>query len=197
MKLDFVPVEDIRALEMVFPNHLSNLRNMIIDDQFMKQALIVEKDSNIVLDGSHRHIFLLMEGYKYAPVHYVDYNDPNIRIGTNRVHRLLVEGSVNISKEEVVKRGISGNLFEPRTTRHFFPFLRPEIDIPLSDLGTREPVDVRNNIMDVDIIKEIEHNKEYVKEIESETDEILRYLMEGINTKKYLLKQIENLEKNK
>ena len=53
-----------------------------------------------------------------------------------------------------------------------------------------------NNILDVDISKEIEHNKNYVKEIELETDEILRYLMEGINTKKYLLKQIERLENN-
>jgi len=102
-KVVFVPIEDIKPLEKVFPHHYRNLEKMILSDGYMKYALIVEREHNIVLDGSNRHVFLALNGYKYAPVHYVDYNDPHIRVGTNRIHRILVKGKVGISKEEVIK----------------------------------------------------------------------------------------------
>ena len=121
-KYELIDIENLRPLELVFPNHLENLRKIIKSDGIMKQALIVDKDNKIVLDGSHRHVFLLMEGYKFAPVQFVDYSDPHIRVGTSRIHRMLIKGDVGISKEEVIERGINGNLFSPRTTRHFFPF---------------------------------------------------------------------------
>ena len=61
-KYELVPVQELKALELVFPNHLKNLRKIINSDGIMKQAIIADRDNKIVLDGSHRHIFLLMEG---------------------------------------------------------------------------------------------------------------------------------------
>ncbi len=197
MKYELMPIGKLRALEYVFPHHLKNLTKMIYRDNIMRRALIVEKEHNIVLDGSHRHVFIAMEGFAFAPVHYVDYNDPHIRVGTHRMHRILVDGPVNISKKEVIRRGTTGDLFPPRTTRHFFPFLTPEIDIPLSELGRRESIDMKNHIANVDVQKEIDHNKKYIQEIEEETDEIIRYLEEGRRTKKYLSTQINEMEKQK
>ena len=188
-----VPTEKIRALEYVFPHHLKNLQNMILKDGVIKYPLIVEKKYKIVLDGSHRHVFLAMKGFRYCPVLYVDYNDPHIRVGTHRLHRLIIDGPVNISKEEVIRRGKTGDLFPPRTTRHFFPFLRPQIDVPLKQLKKRKPIDMSKNISKVDISEEIEHNQKYIKEIEEETEELIRYLEEGIRTKRYLTKQIEEM----
>jgi len=192
--VDLIPVEKIKAVEFVFPNHLKNLTNMIKKENIMKFPLIVEKDHNIVLDGSHRHVFLLMEGYHLAPVQFVDYMDEHIAVGTHRIHRLIINGPVNISKQEVIERGTTGNWFPPRTTRHFFPFLRTECNIPLSNLQKGEPRDVANHIAKANICDEIDHNKHYIKEIEEETDEIIRYMEESRRTKKYLENQIEIME---
>jgi hypothetical protein len=102
-----------------------------------------------------------------------------------------VDGPVNISKEEVIRRGTTGDLFPPRTTRHFIPFLRPELWIPLEELGRREPIDLRKYIVDVSIQEEVTHNKMYIKEIDAEVDEIIHYLEECVRTKKYLKKQVD------
>ncbi len=194
---ELVPIKKIKTLEFVFPNHLINLSTMIKKDKIMKYALVVEKEHNIVLDGSHRHIFLMMEGYKLAPVCYIDYSSEHVRLGTHRIHRLLVDTSINISKDEVIMRGITGNWFPPRTTRHFFPFLRQEINVPLSDLKKGMPRDVNKYIANVNINDEIIHNKKYIREIEEETDELITYLEESKRTKKYLLEQIREMEKKK
>lgn len=196
-KFKLIPVEKIRPLEQVFPNHYENLKRMIYKDGFMKYALIVEDKYNIVLDGSNRHLFLALEGFKYAPVHYIDYNNPHIRVGSNRVHSISVDGSVTITKEDVIKRGRFGDLYPPRTTRHIMPFLRPELDIPLEQLGRREPIDLSKNIAKVSIKEEIYHNKKYISEIEGEVTEIIHYLEECVRTKEYLSKQIIEMEKEK
>ena len=198
MKYELVPIEKLQALEMIFPHHLENIVKIIHRDGVMKLPLIVEKDHNIVLDGSHRHVFIAMEGFKYAPVRYIDYNDPHIRVGTHLMHRHIIDGPVNISKEEVIRRGLSGDLFPPRTTRHFFPFRKTEtVDVPLTDLGKRKPIDMSKHVANVSLQEEIDHNKKFIKEIEDEIDESIRYLEEVRQTKRYLMTQIEEMEKRK
>jgi len=197
-EVDYVLIEKIRPLEQVFPHHYLNLKEMIEKDGYMKYALVVEKEHNIVLDGSNRHLFLALNGYKYAPVHYVDYDNPHLRVGTNRIHRMFVDGKIDITKEEVIARGLSGDLFPPRTTRHFIPFLRPELCIPLKRLGKRKPLHkLADNIIKIEIKSEIEHNINYIEEIEIEVEEMIHYLEESVRTKKYLEKQIEEMKKCK
>ena len=111
------------------------------------------------------------------------------------IHRLLVDNENLISKSEVINRGLSGNIFPPRTTRHFFPFRKNEyVNIPLENLKKGKRVDVSELIDDVDLKYEINHNKNYIKEIEYELDEIIRYMEEVRQTKMYLLKQIELMD---
>ena len=148
------------------------------------------------MDGSHRYVFFLQHGYKKVPVRFVDYNDENIRVGSLLIHRHLVDDRNTISKSKVIERGLSGNLFPPRTTRHFFPFRKNEfVNIPLEDLEKGEPLDVSELSADVDMQYEIDHNRKYIKEIEHEFDELIRYMEEVRQTKMYLLKQIELMEK--
>ena len=197
MKYVLIETKKIKALEYVFPHHLKNLTDMILKSGYMTTPLIITKEHNIVLDGSHRHIFLLQQGFKYAPVCYVDYNNNDIRVGTHLMHRHLIEGDKGISKEEVIKRGITGNLFPPRTTRHFFPFRKIDnIELSLKDLEKTKPIDVTKNIYNCSIKSETNHNLRYLHEIEEEVDEIIRYLWEIRKTKQYLSKQVELMEKN-
>ena len=189
-------IKKLKPLELVFPNHLKILCKLIIDSGIIESPIIADKKTGIILDGSHRYIFFLKHGYKEAVVKYIDYFDENIRVGTHLMHRHIIEKTSNISKEEVIKRGLSGNLFYPRTTRHFFPFRKNTFaNISLIDLKKGKPRDVAQYIADVNIEDEILHNKKYIDEIDSEIDEIIKYLYEVRLTKAYLRKQIEGMNK--
>lgn len=189
----------LKPLEKVFPYHLKNLATMIIEDGFVKCPIIADRNTGIVLDGSHRYIFFLGEGYLEVPVRFVNYTeDEHIRVGTHLVHRYLCEEECGISKGEVIRRGLYGDLFPPRTTRHFFPFrkLYP-IDLSLENLKRGEKIDVSEYIADVSLEFEIKHNLKYLEEIETEIDEIIVYLDEVRQTREYLKKQVCEMEKCK
>jgi len=190
MKCEIVPIDKLLPLEKVFPNHLKNLEEMIDNDGFILKAIIVDKNTGTILDGSHRYVYFLKKGYKEVPVYYTDYDDENIRVGTRLSHRFFIDGDTGISKKECKERALNGNLFYPRTTRHFFTFRKNDISIPLAQLTKGEPVDVDYLIADVDMAEEIAHNEEYIKEIEEEVELIVNYLSEVSQTKKYLTKQI-------
>ena len=181
----------LKPLEKVFLYHLKNLSKMILSKGIVQTPIIADKKHGIVLDGSHRYIFFLMNGFKEVPVKFVDYHDEHIRVGSRLIHRYLIEEKIKISKQEVIKRGLSGNLFPPRTTRHFFPFRKNErINLSLDSLKKRKNVDVGNFIADTTLQNEIDHNQKYLSEIENEFDELIRYMEEIRQTKNYLKNQI-------
>lgn len=193
--MELTKISKLRPLEKVFPRHLKNLSGMIEKDKIIKCPIIADRNTGIVLDGSHRYVFFLMKGYKTVPVKFVDYNNENIRVGTHLMHRFLIKDSTNISKKEVIKRGLSGNLFPPRTTRHFFPFRKTDfINLSLNKLEKGKPVDVKHLIADVKVDDEIKHNDGYLIELDEEVDEIIKYLDEIRQTKTYLREQIWELE---
>ena len=88
----------------------------------MNRPLIIDKKYKIVLDGSHRYALLYSLGYKFAPVIEVDYSNESIFVGNHLHHRFLYDKKKRISKKEVINRALKGKLYNPRTTRHFFPF---------------------------------------------------------------------------
>ena len=194
MKCEIVSIDKLLPLELVFPTHLKNLEDMINKDGFLLKAVIVDRKTGTVLDGSHRYVYLLKNGYKEVPVYWTDYDDENIRVGTILSHRFMIDGDCGISKEECRSRALSGELFPPRTTRHFFTFRKSDISMPLDQLKKGEPIDVSHLIAKVDVSEEIEHNKRYIREISEEVDVVIQYLEEVSQTKNYLLKQIERMD---
>ena len=191
-----VPIERLKPLEKVFKYHLKNLSELILKDGIVQTPIIADNKYGIVLDGSHRYIFFLMNGFKEVPVKFVDYEDEHIRVGSLLIHRHLINEKIQISKKEVVRRGIKGELFPPRTTRHFFPFRKNErINLSLDSLKKGENIDVKNFIANTTFQDEIDHNKKYLSEIENEFDELIRYMEEIRQTKNYLKTQILMMRK--
>ena len=191
-----VPIERLKPLEKVFKYHLKNLSKLILNDGIVLTPIIADNKYGIVLDGSHRYIFFLMNGFKEVPVKFVDYEDEHIRVGSLLIHRHLINEKIQISKKEVVRRGIKGELFPPRTTRHFFPFRKNErINLSLDSLKKGENIDVKNFIANTTFQDEIDHNKKYLSEIENEFDELIRYMEEIRQTKNYLKTQILMMRK--
>lgn len=194
MDYEIIPISTLRPLEKVFPSHLRNLESMINTDGYISKAIIADRKTGIVLDGSHRYVFLLKNGYREAPVHFVDYLSEDIRVGTKLEHRFLVDGTAGISKGECIKNALTGNIYPPRTTRHFFPFRKSDISLPLNTLKKEDPIDVSSLIAHVDVSEEIENNRQYIEEISIEIETIVKYLSEVTETKDYLLKQIKLMD---
>ena len=190
------PINSLKPLERVFLYHLKNLSKMILKEGIVHTPIIADKKHGIVLDGSHRYIFFLMNGFKEVPVKFVDYDDEHIRVGSRLIHRYLIEEKMKISKQEVIKRGLSGDLFPPRTTRHFFPFRKNErINLSLDSMRKGKVVDVSNYISKNTLQDELDHNHKYLSEIENEFDELIRYMEEIRQTKNYLKKQVLMMQK--
>tara|TARA_B100000214_G_C23904530_1_gene598174 strand:+ start:116 stop:1096 length:981 start_codon:yes stop_codon:yes gene_type:complete len=188
-------IDFLKPLEKVFLYHLKNLSKMILNDGFVKAPIIADKKYGIVLDGSHRYVFFLMNGYKEVPVKFVNYEDEHIRVGARLIHRHLIDETLHISKKDIIKRSLSGDLFPPRTTRHFFPFRKNErINLSLDSLKKGKDVDVSHFIADSTLQDEIDHNKQYLSEIENEFDELIRYMEEVRQTKNYLKTQVQMME---
>ena len=191
-----IPIDKLKPLELVFPNHLRILSEMINVSKVINSPIIADRDTGVVLDGSHRYIFFLGNGYKEAPVKFVNYMDENIRVGTHLMHRHIIDDTTGISKREVLERGISGRLFPPRTTRNFFPFRKNTFaDVSLEVLKRGELVNCDKYISNVSIEAEINHNKKYIQEIEFELDEIIKYMDEIRLTKNYLQKQVSGMNR--
>lgn len=194
MNYSLVDINKLRPLEKIFPSHLKNIKKIIEEDQEIKKAIIADLKTGTILDGSHRYAYLLSEGYQLAPVFWVDYQSEDIRVGTRLSHRLFIEESTGITKEECLLRSQTGKLYPPRTTRHFFTFRKETIAAPLENLKKGPKNNISYLISNTSILEEVKHNKNYISEIDEELLLISNYISEMIETKKYLKKQISMIE---
>lgn len=74
-------IDDLHLHEEVLPDLLNKLVQSIRQDGYVKDPIIVDKGSLVVLDGTHRVVALKKMGCKWVPVCLVDYENPAITVG--------------------------------------------------------------------------------------------------------------------
>jgi len=77
--------------------------------------LLVDKKTLVVLDGHHRLASLRKLKVETAPVILVDYFGKDVKVASWK------KGKV-VTKEEVIRRGLSGKLYSPKTSKHTHKF---------------------------------------------------------------------------
>ena len=190
-------ISKILPLEKVFKKHLDNVSKMILKTNTMNRPLIIDKKYKIVLDGSHRYAFLYNQGYKLAPVIEVDYDNESIFVGNHLHHRFLYDEDKKITKKEVIHRALKNKLYNPRTTRHFFPFRKVDLPTKLNELKKEKEKSIKKLEYGTSLEKEIKFNNKFINEINDELEHIDTYVKEQKDVKKYLLKQKKMMmEKN-
>jgi hypothetical protein len=139
-----IPIDSLKPHEKGSPLYLELLKQEILKDDILKYPIIVDEKTHVILDGMHRWLALKSLGYSLIPVILVNaIRNTEIRIGKRRVHRYASNPEEEISIEKVISAGLSGNLMNPRSTRHFFPFPKPkQINQSLASLMRGEPQDV-------------------------------------------------------
>lgn len=123
----------LKPHEMVDPFHLRKLLEEIKRDGFLFFPVMVDRSSLVVLDGHHRVSALISLGCQMIPAYLVDYNDDSIQVSSWREN-------FEVSKDEVILRGLSGKPFPPKTSKHTWPWSIPRCPFPLSILKMNSPM---------------------------------------------------------
>jgi ParB-like nuclease domain. len=89
LKITVAEANSLHIHEEVIPDLLSQLAEKIRSDGVLRDPVIVDEKTLILLDGVHRVAAVRHLGLKYIPVCLVDYDNPNIKIYTwSRVVKL-------------------------------------------------------------------------------------------------------------
>ena len=134
MKVDLVSLEFLRPHEETIPKKVDELEKMTHRWRAYVLPLVVDKKTGVILDGHHRHQVALRLDLKCLPCVQVDY----IEDDTIELDVWPNCGRDYVSKEEVIKAGLNGELFTPKTSRHRLSDHLPPISVPLARL--KKPV---------------------------------------------------------
>jgi len=142
-----VKLNELKQHEEADPSHLKELKAEIKSDSILKFAIVVDKNTNVILDGEHRFNALKELGCKNIPVVHVDYNSPDIQVQSWRINPRL-------TKKDVIEAGLSGRRFPPKTSKHTIKVgtqalhisaIEKRVDIPLDVLKSEvELVDIKS-----------------------------------------------------
>jgi len=188
-KIVILPIDELKPHEKGSPLYLELLKQEILQDQMLRYPVIADEKTHIILDGMHRWLVLKSLGYTLIPVMLVDaFKSREIHVGTRRIHRYLWYSHNGMNTEKVISAGLSGQLMEPRSTRHFFSFSKfQKINYPLSRLKKGAPKDVSKYLAKMtkkegstairdwmeEIHEEIDFLTKRKKEVEKEMEEFL------------------------
>jgi cytidyltransferase-like protein len=186
---ELINTANLRPIEKVNPRHYTVIEQSIINTGIMQKPLIVDKLTLAVLDGSHRYAFLVKHGYKTATVILCDYDDESVFVGTHLEHRFKHDPDNWISKKHVRATAISGDLYNPRTTRHFFPFRKIDQPTSLTELEAGPPTDIEYLLYATTPDDEIANNEAYIDELEFELKTLHEYADEQQEVKNWLIQQ--------
>jgi len=123
-----IEIKLLKPHEEICPVHLQSLRNKIKKDGCVKDPIIVDKNTMVILDGHHRYNALKSMNCKFCPCCLVDYQSDEIGVACWR------EGE-KIKKSQVLNAGLTANLLPPKTSRHLIPNRPVGMNIPFSNLN--------------------------------------------------------------
>lgn len=128
-EIKLVPIAKLRAHEQVDPQRLGQLLVRIKQDGHLKNPIVVDKKTLVILDGHHRASGLKRLGCRLVPVMMVNYFDPQIRVFFRRA-----DFKIKLIKVAVLNRGLAGRPFPHKTTRNWIRGRIRGINLPLDRL---------------------------------------------------------------
>jgi ParB-like chromosome segregation protein Spo0J len=107
-------LKQLNPHEQIIEENLKKVLTSLKVEKRLKEPVVVDKETKVILDGHHRVKAFEILGLRDIPCRLVDYSSDGITIAPNR--------NGNVSKEEVIEKGLSDELFPPKTSKHVFEF---------------------------------------------------------------------------
>ena len=105
-----VEIRKLNPHEEVIKENLKEVLTSLKVEGRLKEPVIVDQETRVILDGHHRVKAFALLGLKKIPCKLVDYNSDEITVESRRNRK--------ITKEEVIEKGLSDELFPPKTSKH-------------------------------------------------------------------------------
>jgi ParB-like chromosome segregation protein Spo0J len=122
-----VEICELKEHEKINKEYLKRLKQEIKLDKILKDPIIVDRNTKIILDGHHRFNGLKELGYKKILVYFVNYKSPEIRVQSRRKE-------IKVTKDRVIEVALSGKKFPVKTSKHLIPNRPRNICISLEKL---------------------------------------------------------------
>jgi len=120
-----VEIGRLHGHEQIRPSLLAELTALIQKDGVLKRPVLVADRALVILDGHHRVEALRSLGCRRVPAYLVEYESDVVHLTTWPDATVKV-----VTKQDVIRRGRSGDRFPPKTTRH-------TLMVPIKERPTR------------------------------------------------------------
>lgn len=115
MEISELPLAQLRCHEQIDPRRLREVLEEVQRGQLV--PILVDRATGVILDGHHRFQAYRHLGFAKIPCYLIDYQAHWIEVRSRRPE-------VTVTKAEVLRRALSGELFPPKTTRHILHWPR-------------------------------------------------------------------------
>ncbi|PSH00243.1 MAG: transcriptional regulator [Nanohaloarchaea archaeon SW_4_43_9] len=105
-----IEIRKLNPHEQVIEENLKKVLTSLKVEKRLKEPIIVDKKTRVILDGHHRAKAFALLGLKQIPCKLVNYNSDEITVEPHQ--------NGEITKEEVIEKGLSNELFPPKTSKH-------------------------------------------------------------------------------
>ncbi len=139
-RIEFIEYERLKEHERAEPVLLNRLLGEIGSDGFLRRPIAVDLNTNIILDGHYRFNCLKLLGCKIIPIYLFDYRKSEIVVLSHR-------NGENITKEDVIRAGLTENKLPPKSSRHMIKLrsgklvhisqIGKDVNVPLESLKTQ------------------------------------------------------------
>lgn len=127
--ITLIDIDKLKSHEAIDFQRLGELVERIRRDGHLKNPIVVDRKSLVVLDGHHRLKALKILGCTKIPAFLVDYKSNNVRVYLRR-KELIME----LIKEAVITRGKNRKPFPYKTTCHLLKYRPTGINMDLKKL---------------------------------------------------------------
>jgi uridine kinase len=125
--IGIVKLDELKEHEEIELAHLQEIKKQIEQDGFLKDPIVVDKNTKIILDGHHRYNALKQLNCSKIVAYFVDYNSSRIKVRNWKKGKKII-------KKSVIKAGLTGKKLPPKTTRHLIPNKPSNLNVPLKNL---------------------------------------------------------------
>lgn len=128
MNIQCLNIQSLHIHESTDPKNIVKVKHQIEQVGCFTEPIIVDAMHLVVLDGHHRLKSCKLLGLTKIPCMMVDYlHDTSIHVQPRRKN-------IPVTKETVIRMGLSPHVFPRKTTRHTIPHRVTNLRIPLTEL---------------------------------------------------------------